>query len=107
MRAAGVGAVVTQHADVAANDRAHRIGAFERPAPAALKELRFVAHRPGRFGAVAFGPAASFGKAVLEQAGMPAQRSIDGDGDLDGLGADRDLRLGFGVRCSDVCNDEQ
>ncbi len=96
MRAAGIGAVVAQHADVAPDRGAQIVRALERPAPSLAEEFRLVPPRLRRFGPVALGPAAPFGEIVLEQAGIFAQRRIDRDGHLDRLGADRDLRLGLG-----------
>ena len=101
MRAAGVGAVVAQHADITADHGAQEVGALEGPAPAPAEEFRFVPQRLRRFGPVALGPAASLGEAVLEQAGKLAQPRLDRHGDLDRLGADRDLRLGLGVGVGD------
>src|SRR5262245_45248744 len=100
MRTAGIGAVLAQHADVAADHGAKLIGALEGPALAVAEKLRLVAERFRRLGAAALGPPLAFGEVVLEQAGEFAERRIDRDADFDRLRFDFDQRFGFGLDVS-------
>ena len=94
MRAAGIGIVGAQDADVAIGDhRHHRVVALQRPALAAAEQFRRILPFAVGFATLTVGPALAFAEDVGGKLGPGLDRVVESDADFDSLGLGGDDRL--------------